>query len=121
MTRGTLMVRLLGGAVVSFASCIFVNLYAELSNTRFKVDHPDGQSMTPFNEFVLTNGGYAYTAPLALLLLGVIVVWRWPNAYAIIELVVSTMWIMAFVWFAVALLSWQAQNTPVFTGMRLHY
>jgi hypothetical protein len=121
MIRGTLIVRLLAAAIVSFAACKVVNVYSESSNLRYKFDHPGGSHMTPFNDFVLKNGGYAYVVPSALLLVGIVVVWHWPKIPVLIELVVSTLWVLAFVWFALTLLSWQAQNIPIFSGTQLHY
>ena len=120
MTRGMSTIRLLTAVTVLFAACKFVNVYSQLSDTRFKFDHPDGHT-SRFNEFVLANGGWAYAVPFALLLVGIAIVWRWPRAQPPIELVVSTLWLVASGWFAITLLSWQMQNIPVFHGMQSHY
>jgi putative copper export protein len=121
MTRGALIVRLLAAAVISLASCWFVNAYNQASVVRYKFDHLDGGSRTRGVEFVVANGRYAYVVPCVLLLAGIVTIWRWPNAPALSELVVSTLWIVALAWSASALLIWQMQNTPIFHGMRLQY
>lgn len=112
MTRGTLIVRLMAAVVISLGSCWFVYAYSYTSATRYKFDHPDGNIWMNGAVLLLENGRYAYAVPCTLLLVGIATIWRWPNAYALIELVVSTLWITALAWSALALLIWQMQNIP---------
>jgi uncharacterized membrane protein len=64
---------------------------------------------------------HAYAAPIVGLLLGSLIIWRWPDRPALLEVVVSALWILSLVWVGCALLLWQMQNIPVFHGMRWHY
>ncbi len=125
--------RLLTSVLFAAAACTFVVGYDRMSQIRYRIDHPtaEGYWASP-GEFVLENQtdggkfitayrGYAYAVPLAGLLLGILVIWRWPRFPALAELVVSVMWFVGLVWAGFVLLMWQTQNVPVFYGMRSHF
>jgi hypothetical protein len=122
MTRTVQLVRLAAAVAVGLAACTFVIIYNNVSDTRFTFDHPDATAgRTPFINFVTTSGIFVYAVPLAWLLAGIVIIWRWPKSHAMIELLVSTLWIMACIWVGLILIAWQGQNIPVFSGMRAHY
>jgi hypothetical protein len=121
MTRATSIVRLLCAGTLGFASCKFVSLYAATSDVRYAFDHPGEHTLMNLNTFLLTSGWYTYAVPAALLALGAFVVWRWPKAQASLEVVISVLWVLAFIWFATAITSWQLQNIPIISGNQLHY
>ena len=122
MTRSEQVVRLLAAVSISLAACLFVTGYDGSSHIRFQFDHP-GQTLTGCSagQFVRTYGKYAYAVPLAALLMGALIIRRWPNSHALFEVVVSTLWVLTFIWAGLILMIWQAQNIPIFSGMRLHY
>ena len=83
--------RLLTSVLFAAAACTFVVGYDRMSQIRYRIDHPtaEGYWASP-GEFVLENQtdggkfitayrGYAYAVPLAGLLLGILVIWRWPR------------------------------------------
>jgi hypothetical protein len=72
-------------------------------------------------EFVTAHRTHAYVVPLTGLLLGIIIIWRWPKLHVLIELVVASLWVLAFLWAGFVLIVWQVQNIPIFHGMRWHY
>jgi hypothetical protein len=122
-TRSVEVVRLLAAVVIALASCIFVAAYNGYAETRFPFDHP-GETLTArpvIGEFVAVHGKHAYVVPVAGLLLGTLVIWRWPTSHVLIELVVLVLWILAFIWAGVVLIVWQVQNIPIFTHMQFHY
>jgi hypothetical protein len=122
MTRSVQVVRLLAAVSIALAACLFVIGYDGSSHIRFQFDHP-GQTLTGCyaGHFVTTYGKYACAVPLAALLMGIVIIWRWPNSHALFEVVVSTLWVLAFIWAGLILLIWQAQNIPIFSGMQWHY
>ncbi len=133
MTRNVQLVRLLTSVVIAFAACSFVVFYDRALTIRYPFDHPNAEgSRTASGEFVISHRPaasefitayrtYAYAVPLAALLLGILVIWRWPKLPALVEVVVSAMWVLGLVWAAFVLLMWQAQNIPSFDAMRSHY
>lgn len=133
MTRNVQFVRLLTSMVIAFGACAFVVFYDRASTIRYPFDHPNAEgSRTASGEFVISNRPaagefitayrtYAYAVPLAGLLLGIVIIWRWPKLPALLELVVSAMWVLGLVWAGFVLLMWQGQNIPIFHGMRAHY
>jgi hypothetical protein len=64
---------------------------------------------------------YACVAPLGALLVGIVIIWRWPNSHVLIEVIVSTLWVLALVWAGYILIFWQLMNIPLFYGLRSHY
>lgn len=137
MTRSVQLVRLSAAVVTALAACWFVTLYDRAAYTRYPFDHPDadghreppGEAFGEFviasrvqaGEFITAHRAHAYVVPLAGLLLGITVVWRWPDRQMLIELIVAILWVLAFLWAGAVLIVWQLQNTPVFHGMRWHY
>ena len=137
MTRSVQLVRLLAAVVIACAACWFVVYYDGFAYARYPFDHPnaDAHREPPddaFGKFVITsrsNGGefitahctHAYVVPLAGLLLGIIIIWRWPQLHVLIELVVASLWVLAFLWVGLVLIVWQMQNIPLFHSMRFHY
>jgi len=137
MTRGVQLVRLVAAVAIALAACAFVTLYDRLSYARYCLDHPnaDGhreppgeafgefviESRVPAGAFITAHRAHAYVVPLAGLLLGLMVIWRWPNLHVLIELIVASLWILAFLWAGFVLIAWQMQNIPIFHGMRWHY
>jgi hypothetical protein len=122
ITRSVQVVRLLAAVSIALAACQFVIWYDGVSRIRFQFDHP-GQTLTGCyaGQFVTTYGKYASAVPLAALLMGTLTIWRWPNSHALFEVVVSTLWVLAFIWAGLILVIWQVQNIPIFSGMRWHY
>lgn len=137
MTRSVQLIRLLAAVVIACAACSFVAYYDGLAYVRYHFDHPnaDGHRESPddaFGRFVIAsrpNAGvfvtahrtHAYVVPLTGLLLGIIIIWRWPKLHVLIELVVASLWVLAFLWAGVVLIVWQMQNIPLFHSMRWHY
>ena len=137
MTRSVQLIRLLAAVVIAFAACSFVAWYDGLAYIRYPFDHPnaDGhrESADAFSGFILDesrpSGGefvtahrtHAYAVPLAGLILGSIIIWRWPTLHVLFELVVAALWVLAFLWAGFVLIVWQMQNIPIFHGMRWHY
>lgn len=133
MTRSVQLVRLLTSVVVGFAACYFAVLYDATSTARFPFDHPDADGYftesgkfvlsgpTPAVEFITTHDRYAYAVPLAGLVAGIVILWRWPDLRALSELIASTLWVLSFLWIGTVVIVWQLQNIPVFHGMRWHY
>ncbi len=137
MTRSVQLVRLLAAVVIACAACLFVVSYDNFAYIRYSFDHPDadGHREPPDNAFsklvlesrsnacvfITAHRTHAYAVPLAGLLLGIIIIWRWPQLHVLLELVVASLWILAFLWAGVVLISWQIQNIPIFHGMRWHY
>ena len=120
MTRGTSVVRLFAAVIVAFAACKFVNVYSQLSEVRFTLEH-EGGALTPFNAFLIQNGIWSYVLPLLFLLVGIAAISRSPHAETLVELLASMLWIMAYVWAAIAVLAWHVQNIPIFSGMKYHF
>lgn len=75
----------------------------------------------PLSEIITAHRTHAYFVPFIGLLLGGIIIWRWPTFHVLIELVIAVLWILAFLWAALVLIVWQIQNIPLFHGMRWHY
>jgi hypothetical protein len=137
MTRSVQVVRLLAAVVIALASCSFVVSYDKLAYIRYPFDHPNadghyeppGQTLGGFvlesrpsgAEFVTAHRTHAYVVPLIGLLLGIPIIWRWPKLPVLVELVVASLWIFAFLWAGLVLIVWQMQNIPIFHGMRWHY
>jgi hypothetical protein len=137
VTRGVQLIRLLAAVVIALAACSFVAIYDQASYTRYPFDHPsaDGHMERPgeaFGTFVLASrmsGGefvtahraHAFVIPIAGLLLGITIIWRWPKLDVLVELVVAVLWVLAFLWAGFVLIIWQVQNIPMFHGMRWHY
>ena len=122
-TRSVELVRLLAAVLIGLAACSFVASYNDLAEIRFGFDHP-GQTLTArpaIGEFVTAHEQHAYALPVVGLLLGSLIIWRWPKAKVLIELVVQTLWLLAFIWAGLVLLLWQVQNIPVFKAMQWHY
>ena len=72
-------------------------------------------------EFVTAHRAHAFVIPIAGLLLGITIIWRWPKLDVLVELVVAVLWVLAFLWAGFVLIIWQVQNIPMFHGMRWHY
>ncbi len=122
VTRNVEVVRLLAAVVVGLLACLFVALYNNFARDRFRVDHPgETLSATPLGAFVTAHQQQVYAIPVLGLLLGCLIIWRWPKSKDLIELVVQALWILAFMWAGNVLIVWQAQNIPLFSGMRWHY
>ena len=122
-TRSVELVRLLAAVMIGLASCLFVAAYNNLAETRFPFDHP-GQTLRArpdLGVFVTVHRHHAYVIPVAGLLLGSVIIWRWPKSKVLIELVIQTLWLLAFTWAGIVLLLWQIQNIPIFSAMRWHY
>lgn len=122
-TRSVELVRLLAAVMIALASCLFVAAYNDLAENRFPFDHPGQtlQARPDLGEFVTVHRHHAYAIPVAGLLLGSVIIWRWPKSKVLIELVVQTLWLLAFMWAGSVLLLWQIQNIPVFSAMHWHY
>jgi hypothetical protein len=133
MKRSVQLIRLVASVVLALAACFFVVVYDRTSTIRYPFDHPDADAYTTESgetvlcsrpvagEFITAYCEYAYAVPLAALMLGVLVIWRWPEFHALIELIVSAMWVLGLIWVGFVLIMWQFQNIPLFHGMRLHY
>jgi hypothetical protein len=125
MTRAANVVRLLAAVAVSLAACKLVDWYGVMSYVRLTLDHPGAvyEYVGTRNQSIIAfaNAGYAYVVPFALLLAGVVIILRWPNAHALIELATSSLWFLAFVWFALTVLAWQMQNVPASFGGQTRY
>jgi hypothetical protein len=137
MVRSVQITRLLAAVAIAASACLFVKLYDGLAYVRYPFDHPeaDGYRVPPedaFGRFEIVNRPYAakfvtahrthaFMVPLVGLLLGVIVIWRWPDRPVLIELVVASLWVLAFLWAWFVLVVWQLQNMPIFHGSRWHY
>jgi hypothetical protein len=119
--------------MIALAACWFVTLYDQLSHIRYPFDHPDAEGYrTSTNEFIMDNQSqagrfitahrtHAYTVPIAGLLAGIVILWRWPKLHVLIELDVIAMWLLGLFWAGCTLIVWQMQNIPIFHGMRFHY
>lgn len=133
MTRSVQLIRLLASVSIAFGACWFVTRYDQFSKIRYLFDHPDAEGRrTSPNDFTMDNHSvagrfitahrtHAYAVPIAGLLAGVAIIWRWPKLHALIELDVCAMWVLGLFWAAYTLLVWQMQNIPLFTGMRFRY
>lgn len=122
MTRTVQSIRLLAAVAVTIAACWFVQTYDGASRVRFQFDHPRETLVgTPLGRFIVDYGAYAYALPLAALPIGGLAIWRRPYSGALIEAIVSILWVLAFVWAGLVLVIWQFQNIPVFYGGQLHY
>ena len=133
MTRSVQLIRLLTSVLIAFSACYFVDIYNSTATTRITCDHPNAELLrTQSGELILYPGTaagnlvtehhtYAYAIPLTGLLLGILIIWRWPQYAALTEAVVSSMWILGLVWVGLVILIWQIQNIPIFSGGRLHY
>jgi hypothetical protein len=133
MTRSVQLIRLLTSVTIATASCWFVAAYDEFSRIRYTFDHRDfdgyrtesGEvvlsSQASGGAFIATHRNHAYAVPLVGLLFGFVVLWRWQTRHALIELIISAMWVLGLVWAGFALVMWQMQNIPLFHGMRWHY
>ena len=72
-------------------------------------------------EFLTETGWVGYTVPTIALLLGLWALRR-PGDYSLfIEIVIAITWLLSLVWFGSCLLLWEAQNVPIFSGMRFHF
>ena len=133
MTRSIQLVRLLASVTVALGACLFVVLYDQFSYIRYPFDHPDAEghlaaphqfilaNRPPGSEFLTAHRAHAYVVPIVGLLIGILVIWRWSQFPALAELVVSAMWVLAFLWAGFAIVMWQVQNVPLFHGMRFHW
>jgi hypothetical protein len=138
MKRSVQLIRLLAAVLIAFAACYFVVLYDEFSTIRFPFDHPraDGHWIPPGSEFfgafvheshsiagefVSAHRTRAYAVPVTGLLVGILLIWRWPQFYALNELVVSAMWVLSLLWAGFVVLMWHVQNIPIYHGNRWHY
>jgi hypothetical protein len=122
-TRSVEVVRLLAAVVIGLASCFFVAAYDGMAEIRFRHDHP-GQELrarSVSGEFVTAHRQHAYAIPVVGFLLGCLIIRRRPKSKVWIELVVQTLWILAFMWACFVLIIWQVQNIPIFSGGRWHY
>ena len=70
---------------------------------------------------IATHRIHAFAVPIVGLLLGILIIWRWPKRQVPTEVLVSVMWVLSLVWVGFVLLMWQTQNIPIFHGMRGHY
>ncbi len=122
MTRGVQFLRLLTAFAISLLACCFVVMYNHASRTRFIFEHPDADSgQVPYITFVTLHGAYTFLVPAVGLLIGIVIIWRWPKSHVWFELILSTMWILALVWVGMCLLAWQCVSVPLFHGMQFHY
>jgi Trk-type K+ transport system membrane component len=138
MTRSVQLIRLLASVLIAFAACYFVVQYDAFSTIRFPFDHPqaDGHWVPPSAEFfgtfvreshlvgaefVTAHRKHAYAVPVVGLLVGILVIWRWPRFHVLTELVVSAMWVLGLLWAGFAVLMWHVQNIPIYHGGRWHY
>jgi hypothetical protein len=137
MTRAVQLVRLLAGVVIACGACWFVVYYDSLAYIRYLFDHPNAEghreppddasgrfvivNRPPVAKFVTAHRAHAYVVPFVGLLLGILIILRWPKLYVLTELVAASLWILAFLWAGLVLIVWQVQNTPIIHGMRLHY
>ena len=101
-TRSVELVRLLAAVMIGLASCLFVAAYNNLAENRFTFDHPGQtlQARTNLGVFVTVHQHHAYAIPVSGLLLGSVIIWRRPKSKVLIELVVQTLWLLAFMWAA---------------------
>jgi hypothetical protein len=122
MPRSVQVVRLLAAVAIAHAACWFAVFYDGVSRIRFQFDHPRDMVIgSRFGEFVAVHGTHAHAVPLLTLLVGILIIWRWPKSQALMEALVSSLWILSLVWAGLILINWQVQNIPTFSGMRLHY
>ena len=122
MTRGVQIVRLLAAVVISLAACTFAIAYNHVSADRYTFDHPGaGRKMTDFNDFVSTRGHLACIVPCVAFVVGIVAILRWPKLPVIIELIVSALWISAFIWVGLNLIFWQLENIPLIMHMQTFY
>jgi len=121
MTRGVQVVRLLASVVISLAAYHFVVAFSQISFARHKFDHPTAQPRIGFGVLLRAYGGYTYILPFAALLIGLLVIWRWPNRQTLVETITSALWVLAVVW--VGLVVWYCQmiNLPIYTHMQAQY
>ncbi len=118
ISRNKQLVRLLAAVV----ACWFVVRYDYLARARFGFDHP-GERLTEarITEFIALYAAHAYAVPVAALVVGVLILYFRPNSPVLIELIVSSLWVLAFTWVVVVVLVWQMQNVPMITGGKWHY
>jgi hypothetical protein len=121
MTRGVQITRLSAAVAISLAACFFAVRYNEVSTIRYQFDHPNAQANMPLTAFLRTYGGCTYAVPLAAMMVGIAVIWRRPSWQVLLEIVVSTLWMLAILWPGLILMIWQMLNIPVFHGMQSHY
>jgi hypothetical protein len=121
MTRGVQLVRLVASVAISLAACYFVVAYSGISFAHHRLEHPDAQPVVAFGMFLRAFGEYMYILPFSGLLIGLFVIWRWPNWQTLIETVMSALWLLALVWVGLVIWYCQVINLPIFHGMRNHY
>ena len=120
MNTKAYLVRLLTAVAVSTAGCFFVSTFSRLAHFRFRYEHPDGNAMRAA-EFLTETGWVGYTVPTIALLLGLWALRRPGDSSLFIEVVIAVTWLLSLVWFGSCLLCWEAQNVPIFSGMRFHF
>jgi hypothetical protein len=122
-TRSVELVRLLGAVAISLAASGFVTLFDCYAAIRFPFDHSGqtSQAVPDIALFVTVHRLHAYAIPALGLLLGSLILWRRPRSKVLIELVVQSLWILAFTWAGLVLVVWQIRNIPLFSAMHWHY
>jgi hypothetical protein len=120
--RSVQLVRLYAAVGVAVAACWFVVRYDFFARAQFEFDHP-GERLTEMRitEFIAAHAVNAYAVPIAAFVVGVLILYFRPNSPVLLELLMSSLWVLAFAWVLCIILVWQMQNVPIFSGMRWHY
>jgi hypothetical protein len=104
MTRPALYIRLIFATVAAMASAVFVWIYTPTAMGVFRARI--GKDFIGFpgaTQAVADLRWYPVLIPVILLMSGVFVIHRWKSSAAF-ELVVSSLWLFAFLWLVYCLL-----------------
>lgn len=114
------LVRLIAAVVALIASVWFVGAYTRFSHFRFKFEHEGGQ-LIAINEILVPYAGWLYVLPSVALPVGLWLICRHPKAGALLEILLSVVWLLAFGLAVFCILIWQVQNVPTFSHMEWHF
>lgn len=106
------LVRLLAAVAIAVISCRFVTAY----NVAALLSHERGRSLPAFTDAVVQYAAYAYVVPVAVLLLGLMLLRSTKDRRVMFECLIALAWILAFSWVLIALNSWQWTHVELFSG-----
>ncbi len=69
---------------------------------------------------VLDYGNWVYCVPFLVLVSGILLIHKKPNAIVPFELIIGLTWMFAFIWAGYILIIWQYQNAPIILHLELY-
>ncbi len=106
------MVRLLGCAAAALISCFFVSRYNWASALTFE----RGVGFPGLTRAINSGAPVAYALPASVLLLGLLLLRRYPRSEVAFEILVWLSWLGAFAWALTAIYAWQVAHILIYNA-----